>query len=717
MDKTVTSDQIQQNHQVSPEKLEEIRVSKQMAEVLKRDWVELQKKQQQKGMKIESGRRVSSVSLVQDKEGRVAVNVNMENGKKIRDNNQEKIVTSFKERAEKVYTRFKIEEILNKIREYGWAAVEGEIPADLRNIVIKACERANISLTSKGEKAEEAAVIQAAIRSDINDKDNNNNVVIDDKNKDDLNDILNVGNVLMSPVQEGTRPFSIPITPNIQKLLDKGVKVKLPPLSLNMPKEHDNLCRSMAQRAVEITAKSSVAKEAQAISVRRPESLSVVVVLDNDRSIKGDANSISYHAVQQEAFLRLLSKDPEQYTAQEQEMYGKVVNTLQDMDFVPKDITKLSPEQLSKAVDVIKHDEQGILSRIPKWKQSNIYPDLLNSLIDSKKQIKEGQQSEEQKSFSIQKAKIREENKNRVVPLKVEEGWTFEQLKNESRHRKDVGLQRKEDRLMSGLYFMYAHLNNLDQNQPIPPEAKKWVEQNMDRAAEVLSCRGKVKSNQELQQMLDQQKQAGVASFDQAKQSHHTLQNPQREQQQVSFTSPSSIEKIKQAKAVLDKEAQGVALTEKEQKLLNFVHQTFRKVPDLKKEDLEAPANQKQLTEMLKCKKLYSNLPKDENQGVQKSVEKTASVPSRSQTNGNQSQKTYFSSQYYSSEKERVAGKIRENMTQLSSYGRPPRVNAQEKVGLQEKIQQYASKEQKTTRQTQIQSPIIQAAIMRKERE
>mgnify|MGYP006931931911 FL=1 len=157
MDKTSTAAQTDKH---SPEQAASVRISREMAAKLKSEWEDLQKRQN--GRRVRSNDRISSVSIIRSRQGRESVRVNMGDGREILSASLERAAVEFEKTARKVYAGSRIEEFLRKIKENGWDAVEGEIPAEIKDAVRNACERANISLTSKGERAKEREAARQA---------------------------------------------------------------------------------------------------------------------------------------------------------------------------------------------------------------------------------------------------------------------------------------------------------------------------------------------------------------------------------------------------------------------------------------------------------------------------------------------------------------------------------------------------------------------------
>ena len=160
MEQTAPQKEMQKTLKISAKQANEIKVSKQIAETLKRQWEDLAKRQQNSGIKMRADRRITSVTFKKDENGKIAVQENMYGGQTIKDNGQEKALDRFKEQTRLSYVHARVAEFLRKIREYGYAAVEGEIPPELKEAVLKGMEKANISTSYKGRAAEAAEARQ-----------------------------------------------------------------------------------------------------------------------------------------------------------------------------------------------------------------------------------------------------------------------------------------------------------------------------------------------------------------------------------------------------------------------------------------------------------------------------------------------------------------------------------------------------------------------------
>lgn len=171
MENAAQEKDMQKTIKISEKQQNEIKVSRQIASKLKMQWEELAKRQRATGHSVRSGRRITSISFTRDHHGKIAVQVNLRNGHSIKDNQTEKALETFKDGSRQAYARAKIKELLDKIREHGFAAVEGEIPAELKAEVLRSMAKANISTSYQGKKANAAKVA----RNNANEKKNDAN--------------------------------------------------------------------------------------------------------------------------------------------------------------------------------------------------------------------------------------------------------------------------------------------------------------------------------------------------------------------------------------------------------------------------------------------------------------------------------------------------------------------------------------------------------------
>lgn len=108
-----------------------------------------------------TGYKISNVKMLYDKNGREkCVKVGFAGGGSIEDSgNKIQVFHSIrrkKPRFNKLYA------LLQAIKERGWKAVEGEIPPEMRTIVLRACKAAGIPLQAPAERAKSNAAVQSA---------------------------------------------------------------------------------------------------------------------------------------------------------------------------------------------------------------------------------------------------------------------------------------------------------------------------------------------------------------------------------------------------------------------------------------------------------------------------------------------------------------------------------------------------------------------------
>lgn len=651
MDKTALNEQAQKKNKISAKRAEEIKVSGQIAAVLKREWEELAKKQEQRGVKISASRKISSVTLTKNRRGKTSVQVNMQNGARMLDNAREKHVVKFKEKAQKVYFRAKIEELLKKIKEYGYAAVEGEIPAELKEAVLKGMEKANISTSYKGAKAEAEAARQASQRA--------------------------------------------------AEAADKALKTAAAAAAFGaLPPWHTEAIDSLVQAAAKSLQNNKYATLVGAPEARRPNSPSVKgnIMIDGVYyDVVGDnlkADSIKIRAAhdllkkseqgqplseKEEAFLTELAKKAKISSLEDLQKNSNLINRVSD---------KALPEKYRFDLKQARKEGQA----------------LINDFLQKTRNVNTG----------LPKV---------MIPLNLSVGRKITDITNDYRdHKKETS---KEDKNRKALLTFYCKLNGKDE---ITPEAVKFMQ---DMTKKEISgnelwqkYKGENKSAEEMKAYIADRKNGKIpAPVPQKPRSSGMDKEKQKAADKAAkeaLLAPDnavSAEKIRQAKAVLDKETKGETLSEKEQKLLNFVHQTFKKIPELKKEDLEDPKNRRQLAAMLQCNQHYSNLPKKES-SVTKQAEKIQpskeSVAKQSLTASNVPSKQPQQVKANMTEKERVISKIKENMEAYKVNPASEKQNVAKKSGLQQKLQKN---QQTPPARPAVISPAVQAALLKKKEE
>ena len=77
----------------------EIKLSREFAERIKKRWEELAERQKSSGHPLHSGRKITEVSFVKDHHGKTAVQIGLRNGRSIRDNGQEKVLINSKNKT------------------------------------------------------------------------------------------------------------------------------------------------------------------------------------------------------------------------------------------------------------------------------------------------------------------------------------------------------------------------------------------------------------------------------------------------------------------------------------------------------------------------------------------------------------------------------------------------------------------------------------------
>lgn len=669
MDKTALNEQAQKKRKISAKEAQEIRVSKQIASVLKHEWEELAKKQEQRGVKISAGRKISSITLTKNRRGKISVQVNMQNGARVLNNAREKNIVKFKEKAQKVYFRAKVEELLKKIKEYGYAAVEGEIPAELKEAVLKSMEKANISTSYKGEKAEAEAAREASQRA-AEFADNALKNALHNSNSD-----ATVAGQLAA----------LWISPD-----------------LNNAKFHEKYNMTESAPPKQRRDNSSSSETDIILTLPDGSKLPIHLVGDNIETNKLKALASANALWRQENNFPPEAGDEALLTG------------LKKLGIVSLDTLQKNSNRMNNLKDKL----------IPEKYQ----PDLKeNKKIDLQRQAqyKEITGKGQSRDSRISAPKV-------MIPLNLSVGRKIADITNDYRdHKKETS---KEDKNQKALLTLYCKINNKDE---ITSEALKFSQDMTEKGISGNELWQKYKNEQKSPEEM----KVYIAGRSSGKIPAPAPQKPRssgmdKEKQKAAdkaakeaLLAPDnavSAEKIRQAKAVLDKEAEGAALSEKEQKLLGFVHLTFSKIPNLKPTDLEDPKNRKQLAAMLQCKKLYSNLPKEGKEvskqtGKEKSAQKAAVEQKSSAAVSNIPNKQAQPAKSDMTEKDRVSSKIKENMEKYkASVGETKQAAEKQaaikKNGLQQKLQKNQQGTKAPARPA-APSAAVQAALLKKKEE
>ena len=149
-------------------------------------WKEIQKRQAEQLKKARVSTipaKISYVRIVTDEFGKESVKISFAGGGSFQDAG--KNIKMMRDIRRKTPPADRIYLLMMAIKEKGWRAVEGKIPPELREEVMKACSAAGVSLTAPG-KEEEAVKQQqqmaaanghfasdAFVNSDFNEKENN----------------------------------------------------------------------------------------------------------------------------------------------------------------------------------------------------------------------------------------------------------------------------------------------------------------------------------------------------------------------------------------------------------------------------------------------------------------------------------------------------------------------------------------------------------------
>ena len=333
----------------------EIKVSREFAERIKKRWEELAERQEAKGYTARSGRKITEVSFVKDHHGKIAVQIGLRNGKSIRDSGRGKAVEKFKEQNDNSYMRSRVAFFLKKIREYGYAAVEGEIPEELKEAVLNGMEKADISTSYRGTRAEAA--------------EKNAQTLLKNMDTPRAND----GFVLFADSQDGRRPYAVRTTPEMEKAAARGVTFILPSLLKDLGPEIVPLIEKTATETLDTAARMTENVAVSTIQQNRIGSESVTAVTADGRKITGAAIELASKDIAQQAFLRLLDKPRDKYTENDKKLESFMLSTLKHKGIVAKDAAEIPADKINAAKEYVSQH----VAELPSRRAAAFFPEDL----------------------------------------------------------------------------------------------------------------------------------------------------------------------------------------------------------------------------------------------------------------------------------------------------------------------------------------------------
>lgn len=480
MDKTALNEQAQKKNKISAKKASEIKVSGQIAAILKREWEELAKKQEQRGVKISAGRKISSITLTKNRRGKISVQVNMQNGARVLDNAREKNIVKFKEKAQKVYFRAKVEELLKKIKEYGYAAVESEIPAELKEAVLKGMEKANISTSYKGAKAEAEAARQASRRAaEFADKaagDFLNSTATGAAGFAAANMVINAKGGYLHDAS-GNR---IKSTPRLENLLNKGVQIFIPSIPKNIPEHIKSLAEEQSGTVLDIAAKSAEnIKNIAGFEQNYIGSMSVTITTEDGRKIKGEASALATKNTVQKEILNAIELAQNGKDDRERDRAIKLLNTqlsvLQHNNIIPKEATEFPLDKLDAVREFVMNNasqlkERGAVQYFSEEGKKEYYQNKT-----AEKETKKQLQNDYEKNKEIRKEVAKRPTLlSEGVRKKDLSDHTFSDIIKDMRvHRKGGYQASEEEKLLSYVLKIEREKAHLDKKDKISANISK----------------------------------------------------------------------------------------------------------------------------------------------------------------------------------------------------------------------------------------------------
>lgn len=386
MEQTAPQKEMQKTLKISAKQANEIKVSKQIAETLKRQWEDLAKRQQNSGIKMRADRRITSVTFKKDENGKIAVQVNMYGGQTIKDNGQEKALDRFKEQTRLSYVHARVAEFLRKIREYGYAAVEGEIPPELKEAVLKGMEKANISTSYKG-RAAEAAEARQTLQNAAKAADNAAKAAKDASDMakgfgaagaaDNAAKAMGAaifgslrkgtldGDRLTFPSKNGEAPFSITATEDMKRVADEGTEFIIQDKPLNKERAEANF--DSAAKSVAYLHEKFGNNQKDNIIYRRGNSVSYQ---SEEGEIRGNSFEIAPKIIVKKALTQALERLKEGEASEED---IKLIELHRETGVLNKDFAPNNLKSIDKAIQKVKRgNSNNFITNVEKLEMAGL---------------------------------------------------------------------------------------------------------------------------------------------------------------------------------------------------------------------------------------------------------------------------------------------------------------------------------------------------------
>lgn len=495
MEQTAEKKAAQKTVEISAKKKNEIKISNKIAEKIKGQWDELAKRQNNSGVRLRSSRKITSVSLVKDSQGKIAVQVNLRNGRSITDNGREKALDTFKKQSRRAYARARIAEFLKRIREDGFAAVEGDIPAELKDAVLSAMSKANISTSYRGAKAEAAEAKQASQRAARAAEDAMKGAAASSGfgvaaavaglgiaatviPQDRL--AKRSGSELIGQAKQGEWAPRIKITPAMEKGLARGIETVLPPVSDSIPvSDRPVIEKALGMKTDLMYQAAEKIPDAKVMVPSDPCTNSGAAIKKDGSKVKADITTLASKSLLQNVVLEAFDRAAKgEATEADKGILETQMSVLKHNSVVPREtkVEDLSPKQIADCREYISQNagqlkEKGI--------KQFLSPDQLKEYEDCK-ETEKALRSNRENSSELIALQSRAKSIIAGTPTllseirsgeKKPEDHTFEEISSDKRAH---GKVQEQDEYMVRTLSLLRKRDNLPTHAKVTPEL--WQE-------------------------------------------------------------------------------------------------------------------------------------------------------------------------------------------------------------------------------------------------
>lgn len=412
----------------------------------------------------------------------------------------------------------RVQAYVRRIREEGFQAVKGDIPAELRAAVIAACRRADVSLTSKGERAEreemarkqfvkrvKAAAAESAKRQEEARRNRPAGPAAGAS-------VFGMPVVLSSPAAKGlwSMSVSIPRTAAVDEAQKRGVRFEVPPMSKDFPPDLRDMFRKETELSMALGAEAIKAIPDKVVSMKQSrygsDSKTVTIEINGRKVVvKGTAEELPMNIVQTKAIYSLVDK------------YGKAPSSLSDGE--RKTMESLIHQAGTSDIGALKEklNSGTLLNKVRKLKTPDIPEPLMSDFRNARAFRKEFPKTVESNKTALgiggpengqetfpspreRKEMLKKsltENPFDLRDVARREGMTLNGLTNEGRSTNVGHPLQKQNNTFRNMLMLGADAFGVDRDGRIPPKLVAWAEKNSGKAKEFLALRGKYKADLE----------------------------------------------------------------------------------------------------------------------------------------------------------------------------------------------------------------------------